>query len=122
MGGLDRPPNAQPTGAKPTPTPPAPAPATRARPPLGPGRAPLDIGAEDLVGDRAVVLGADPALPIDEEGLRHPVHPEVHRHLARRVLGVREREAEIADELLRRLAPVLDVHADHDPPALAVRA
>src|SRR3989449_1447293 len=81
----------------------------------------LDVGPEDLVRERADVLGADPPAPIDEEGLRHAVGAVIHGDLAGRVGRVREAQAEVPDELLRRLGLVLDVHAHHGDAAVAVR-
>src|SRR5437870_7253687 len=68
------------------------------------------------------MLETGASLPVEKERLGYAVHAVVHRHRAGQVLGVGERQAEFAHELLRRLSPVLNVHADDDDSAVPVLA
>src|SRR3989442_9919184 len=81
-----------------------------------------ELCTDHLVGEGADMLGADRAVARDEERLRHAVDAVVHRDLAAAVARVGKGEAEVADELAPGLVGVLDVDADHDHAALAVRA
>src|SRR5262249_39758823 len=82
----------------------------------------IDRGLEDVVGDGAHVLEADLAAAVDEERFGHAVDAVVDRDRAFEVLGNREGQAEVADELQRGLALVLDVHTDHHHATLAIAA
>src|SRR5215471_1419981 len=76
------------------------------------GEEAVDVSPEGLVVERADVLRADAAGPVDEEGLRHAVDAVVHRDATAGVGSVGEGVAELGEEALGALLLVLDVHAD----------
>src|SRR5262249_6930113 len=85
------------------------------------GSKPLDVLLEDLLAERADVLGADTALLVDEEGLGHAVDAVIDADFSGRIGSVREAQLEVPHELQRLVVCVLDVHAEDDDAPVAPR-
>src|SRR5207249_7844146 len=62
---------------------------------------PLDVLSEDLLAERADVLGTDAALLVDEEGLGHAVDAVIDADFSGRIGSVREAQLEVPYELQR---------------------